>query len=126
MWQELANILGADRYSQHSICLTNDPLMIFLFTFGDLTIWGSYMVIGIALLSKRVNTMTLSPAALVLYGSFIFLCGLSHFAHVLTLFSGIYRLEVVIIATTAAVSVVTAYVTATDVWFGDHAHKIAE
>jgi hypothetical protein len=46
-----------------------------------------------------------------LFGAFIFLCGLNHFTETLTMFFGVYRLDVVIVAAMAAVSVVTAIVT---------------
>ncbi len=42
------------------------------------------------------------------FGAFIFLCGLSHLTMVLTLFSGVYRLDIIVRAAMAAVSVVTA------------------
>ena len=48
MWQELLDFFGAERYSQHSICLTNDSLTIFLYVFSAMIIFASYFVIGIA------------------------------------------------------------------------------
>jgi len=46
MWQELPNFFGAERYSQHSICLTNDSLMIFLYVVSDLIIAGRTLSLG--------------------------------------------------------------------------------
>lgn len=107
----IANWLGADRYSQHAICLTNDPVMMFLFIAGDLVTMLSYLIIGIALVVSRMQFVIFSPVTRGLYGAFIILCALSHGAKMLTMFSGMYRLEVVILAMTAVVSAYTAFFT---------------
>jgi hypothetical protein len=111
MLQTILDALGAARYSQHSICLTNDPLMMFLYIAGDLTTWASYFTIGLALLLRREIPVQLPLRLKGLYGAFIFLCGLSHLSSVMTLFWGVYRLDVFITATMASVSAVTAVMT---------------
>lgn len=110
-FQQVANFLGADRYSQHSICLTSDYLMLLLYTASDLVISVSYAVIGFCLLSKRSIIAEMNSSALTLFGAFIALCGLNHFTMVLTLFSGVYRLDIAVKAAAAAVSAVTAFYT---------------
>jgi hypothetical protein len=104
----LADALGASRYAQHALCLTNDPLLMILYVAGDLTTFLAYFVIGLVLISKKRHILELSPTALAMYGAFIFLCGLSHLTETLTLFTGIYRLDVMVTAAMASVSAVTA------------------
>lgn len=115
-WQGLADMLGAAQYQQHAICLTNDPILMILYVAADLTTWVAYSVIGLALLVKRAEKITLSPAARGMFGAFIFLCGLSHLTMVLTLFVGVYRLDIMVRVVMAAVSAVTAVFVAFEVY----------
>jgi hypothetical protein len=107
-WSDILNFLGAERYTQHSICLSNDPIALILYTGSDLTTFFSYFVIGGTLLIKQAKGIAFSPAALSLFGAFIFLCGLSHLTMVLTLYEGVYYLDIMVRALMAAVSAVTA------------------
>lgn len=104
--------LGAERYMKHAICLTQDPVLMTLYTAADLTIFLSYFVIGGTLLWRFMYSgavFSAVPRSLqVLYGSFIFLCGLTHLTKTMTLFTGIYRLDILVVAATAAVSATTA------------------
>lgn len=104
----LYDLSGANIFYAHAICLTNDPILMTLYVAGDLTTFASYMVIGGTLLVHRVHTMRFTTAALVLYGAFIALCGLSHLTKTLTLFVGMYRLDILVVAAMASVSAVTA------------------
>jgi hypothetical protein len=115
MWEAILNFLGAERYSQHAICLTNDSLMIFLYVASDLTIFASYFVIGIALLATGRLPSTSLPYRRAIFGMFIFLCGLTHLTDVMVLFSGVYRLDVLVRAATAGVSAMAAVFVASDV-----------
>lgn len=103
-----ADVLGADRYYQHALCLTNDGVILILYVAADVTTFLSYFTIGTVLLSQKRHILELSPTALSMYGAFIFLCGLSHLTETLTLFWGIYRLDVLVSFAMAAVSAVTA------------------
>lgn len=107
----LAGFLGSDSYYQHAICLTNDPVMIALYVCGDMSIFLSYFVIGITLGLQRVWKMRPKPPAFMLYAVFIFMCGVSHASKTLTIFSGLYRLDIMIVAITASVSIVAAVYT---------------
>lgn len=115
---DLLNLLGAERYSQHSICLTNDPFMMMLYVWGDGVTGVSYFIIGTVLLLRwHINKMRPSrrlQSLTPLYGWFIFLCGLSHFTSITTLFWGIYRLDVFVTFAMAGVSGATAYFTLLD------------
>ena len=100
MWQEILNFFGAERYSRHPICLTNDSLMIFLYVLSDMMIFVAYFVIGIALLMTGRLPSTTLPYRRIIFGMFIFLCGLTLFTDILVLFSGVYRLDILIRAAT--------------------------
>lgn len=107
--QYLLDFWGAERYSQHSICLTNDPLMIWTYTIADLTIFVSYFTISAVLvLSRRLRP---EPVTFALFASFIMACGLSHLTKTLTLFTGVYRLDVLVVVATASISAFTALFT---------------
>jgi hypothetical protein len=112
----VADFLGAERYWQHSICLTSDPVIMTVFVAGDLTTWAAYFTMGIALLTKRERLVHLSPAAIGMYGAFIFICGASHLMDVVVLWSGVYRLDAALTMAMAAISAVTATYTAVEVW----------
>jgi len=107
----LADWLGAGRYSAHSLCLTNDPLVMAIFLFGDVITGTSYFIMGLSLMIYQARIVRLSPTAFWMFGAFIFLCGAEHFAKSLTLFVGVYRLEAFVTAAMAAVSAVTAMLT---------------
>lgn len=108
---QIGVFLGSERYSQHAICLTSDPIMMILYVASDLGTFFAYATIGTVLLTKRIHIVRLSPAALSLYGSFILLCAANHLTKIFTLFWGIYRLDIVIQALMATVSLATAALT---------------
>lgn len=112
----VASILGADVYAQHAICISSDPLLMTLYVASDMTTSLAYFAIGISLLLKRHLIAELSAQAIALYGSFIVLCALSHLTMTLTLFVGIYRLDIAVRAAMAAVSAVTAVYTVIALW----------
>jgi hypothetical protein len=106
------DLSGADIYYQHAVCLTNDPIIMSLYIAGDMSIWLSYMVIAACLFFSRLETMRFSTTALILYAMFIFVCGVSHLTKTMMLFVGAYRIDVIVVAVTAAISVLTAILTA--------------
>lgn len=111
-WTWILDVLGADRYNAHSICLTNDPIIMTLFAASHLATFASYMVIGLTLVIYANRIISMSSRVRALYGTFILLCGGAHLCEVFTLFSGVYRLELMFDTAMAAVSVMTAIFTA--------------
>ena len=83
---------------------------------SDLGIWASYLAIGTALLLNpcAINVITIRPAHRLLFGAFVLLCGMTHLTMVVTLFAGVYRLDVLVRFATGAVSVVTALIVVND------------
>jgi hypothetical protein len=132
MWQNIADALGASRYLAHSVCLTNDPSLLFLFTLADMSTAISYFTIGLILLLVARMMLRSSPdevaahvrafvldrprlvTYLILFGLFIAACGASHATMVLTLYSGLYRLDVIVRGIMGAVSLSTAILVVSD------------
>jgi len=107
----LDRLTGASQFYQHAICLSNDPIMINLFVGANIAVFMSYFAMGGSLLARRRYTIRLSNTATFLYGMFIFLCGLDHFVTALTVYSGIYYIEIIVLILTALVSLLTAFAT---------------
>lgn len=103
--QALLDALGAADFRVHSICLTGDKLMIFLYVFHGLMTFASYMTISaITYLSRGA----IAGTGYLGFVAFIFLCGLSHLTGVAVFFAGVYRLDVVIVVATAWISATVA------------------
>ena len=109
--RDATDLLGASVYLPHSICLSNDPLVLALYVWADLAVFLSYMIIGTCLLFRRHVIFSLSTEDFGLFGAFIILCGCSHLTKTLTLYWGVYRLDIFIMALTAGVSSATAAIT---------------
>lgn len=69
------------------------------------------MVISAALIVCRQHNIVPQPVAFDLFASFIFLCGLSHLVKTVTIYTGVYRLDVLVVVATAVVSAGTAIYT---------------
>ena len=109
MISALLSALGADRYYPHAICLSYDPLMLSAYSIINLIIWASYMVIGAALLIYRLHRIRITRLSFNLFAAFIILCGLTHLTDAVTLYSGLYRLDLLARIATAVVSAATAF-----------------
>jgi hypothetical protein len=108
MISALFSALGSDRYYPHAICLAWDPLMLWCYTIFNLGIWASYMVIGGALVIYRMHDMRVTRLSFDLFAGFIVLCGLTHLTDAVTLYSGLYRLDLLARVATTVVSAATA------------------
>lgn len=112
LWVQLVlQYAGAERYSEHAICLTNDPAIIIPYQVAHLATGLSYFVIGLALIVSRKLVIPMTPVMKLLFGSFIFLCGLSHFTDLITMYYGAYRFDLLVTMAMAGVSTATALVT---------------
>lgn len=98
-------------YMAHGYCLLWKPWLIAMHAGSDFLIFLSYFAISIAIcifLEKR-SDLELKPLAM-LFAAFIFLCGISHVVEGLTLWWPIYETQAYVKASTAIVSVATAFV----------------
>ena len=117
-WGDLADLFGASRYAAHSLCLSSDPIIIRMFVGADASIAMAYYLIAFILwrvhsdplrIMRAVVVVMRDPIFIKLFAWFILGCGSTHLTEVLTLYSGVYRLDVLARLLTAAVSVVTAF-----------------
>jgi signal transduction histidine kinase len=94
----------------HGFCLLWDPGLIWAYAVSDIGIGVAYFTIPLALaiFARRRRDVAFRPI-FWLFAAFIFLCGTTHFLDVLTLWVPAYGIEAAVKATTAAVSIVTAF-----------------
>ncbi len=94
----------------HGFCLLWDPGLIWAYAVSDIGIGVAYFTIPLALaiFARRRRDVAFRPI-FWLFAAFIFLCGTTHFLDVLTLWVPVYGIEAAVKATTAAVSIVTAF-----------------
>lgn len=123
MWHDIFVFFGADRYNQHAICLTNDSIMMLMYVVSEGMIGASYYLIAFCMfcVSTRphmIGTWLVEVFVRVfpLFIAFIALCGTTHWTSLLTLFQGVYRLDIIVMMLTAAVSAGTAWKVAGDTY----------
>lgn len=93
----------------HALCLSADPVLMWLHLLSDSTIALAYFSIPLALLYFAWRRRDLTHRwVLLLFGAFITACGSTHLMHIWTLFEPNYWLEGAVKAATAAVSLATA------------------
>lgn len=98
-------------YMPHGMCLLWQPWLVLLWAGSDLLIFLSYSAIPIALLTvlRRRNDVP-HRGLVMLFASFILLCGITHALSIVTLWIPIYPQLGVIKLATGLVSCVTAVV----------------
>jgi PAS domain S-box-containing protein len=97
-------LLGAD-FVPHVFCL-REPAVVWLHAASDTAIAGAYLAIPITLVKLRRDLAF--RWIFLLFGLFILACGITHIFAVWTLWHPVYRLEGVVKAFTAFVSIPTA------------------
>jgi signal transduction histidine kinase len=110
MLDELARwLFDSSGLTPHGICLLWDPELIWLHAVSDAAIGFAYFTIPLALavIVHRRRDIVFRPI-FVLFAAFVLLCGAGHWLDLLTLWVPAYRLEGLVKATTAAVSIMTA------------------
>lgn len=105
----LSEILGSTRYASTMKCLTNDSLIASLYVIADVVILCSLMACGWRLWIKRADGYVFLPFQTKLVSIFIILVALSHLMEIVTLFEATYRLEVMLRAAAAGLSVIVAF-----------------
>lgn len=96
-------------YMPHGMCLLWKPWLLLLWAGSDLLIFLSYIAIPVALfMVLRKRTEVPQPGLVVLFASFILLCGITHFFMVVTLWVPIYPFVGWVKLATGLVSTATA------------------
>jgi len=103
------DLVDSASYMAHGYCLLWKPWLVVLHAGSDLLIFLAYFAIPVAiwLFLRQRPDLELKPLA-ILFAAFIFLCGLTHFVQMLTLWWPIYETQGVLKAITAFVSLATA------------------
>ncbi|MDP2212521.1 sensor histidine kinase [Phenylobacterium sp.] len=110
LWDTIAYFFNSNALNPHGICLMWRPELIWTHAVSDILIGIAYfsipLALGVFLWHRRDVKFSW---AIWMFVGFIMLCGVTHFMMVWTLWNPDYGIEAVIKATTAAVSVVTAF-----------------
>ncbi len=100
---------ATDGLTPHGFCLAWDPNLIAAIVVANATIAFCYVVIAIVLVSAALAPRPAVPRWLYWsFAAFIFCCGLSHVFEDLTLWFPLYRLQALVLAVTALVSLLAA------------------
>lgn len=101
------NLFG-NEFMPHGHCYFWRPEIVWLHVISDALITLSYYAIPVILLFfMRKRKDFPFPWVLVMFGAFILLCGTTHLMAIITLWDPLYRLDGIIKAATAVVSVLT-------------------
>lgn len=98
------------QYMPHGMCLLWQPWLVLLWAGSDLLIFLSYSAIPVALLTvlrKRRKDVP-HPSLVLLFASFILLCGVTHLLSIVTLWVPIYPYVGIVKLATGVVSAITA------------------
>src|SRR5260221_683539 len=108
-WQFVKNLFYAGDFLPHAHCYLGRPEIIWLHLVSDLLIALSYYSIPLALIYFVRHRRDLAFRWMfVMFGIFIMACGTTHLMNVVTLWHPVYRLDGVVKAFTALVSVASA------------------
>lgn len=108
--------LGVGHYRPSAYALASDPIMMMLFVSAWSTTAVACMAIGATLMWRRWSHLTMSANACSIYGAMFLLIGVDFLVSAATVFIAIYRLKVVILGLTAAVSTTVAILTITRIF----------
>jgi hypothetical protein len=104
--------IGADVYYPRSLSFAGDWVMVALSLVGDLGIAASCGIITFCYWVHRNHSLQLNPEALRLIGASFGLLSATHLMNMVTMFSGIYLLDLLVRSSAAAACCVTAVFTA--------------
>ena len=106
----ISALLGSDDYLPHGFCLLWEPWLLWLHSASDGVIALSYYSIPAALAYFAYKRKDLPfHGVFVLFVVFILACGTTHLLGAITLWEPVYRLEGIVKALTAVVSLPTAF-----------------
>ena len=102
-----------ENWTPHGHCYNWTPDVLWMNVLGDAGTFIAYVLIPLALLRilKKYGSLLWKPFKymIILFSAFIFLCGVSHFIDVFTVWSGaLYRIQAYERIVTAVVSLLTA------------------
>jgi len=108
---ELASFLGRNGFLPHGYCFTWQPGLLWTMVGADASIAAAYFTIPAAMLAFLRRRPDVSMRGLlVLFGTFIFACGITHLMDIWTIWQPDYAAQALAKVVTAAASVATAVV----------------
>jgi len=100
---------GANAYIPHGFCMAWEPDLVAAVLLSNGLIALAYMFIAGWLVLKAIEPAPVMPSWLYWgFAAFIFCCGVSHILDDVTLWFPVYRLQALVLAITALVSLFTA------------------
>lgn len=104
-----AEIFGGNRYSSTMACLTNDTVIAALFVVSDVILAVALMAVGYRLWINRETGCYLLPYQCRMAVIIAALMSVGYVVDVVTIFDGIYRVEVLLRGTVAGLASVFAF-----------------
>src|SRR5215213_4605207 len=104
--------LGADVYYERSLSLLGDYVMVTLSLTADFGITVGCGVIAFSYWIHRKHSLQLNHEALILIGASFGLLSLTHAVNMITMYSGVYLLDLLVRSSAAAACCVMAFYTA--------------
>lgn len=111
MIEFFSNILSQNGFMPHGMCFQWQPAILWMHVIADLVVAIAYFSIPAALVFVLARRRHIPfKWLIVLFASFILLCGMTHVISMLVLWEPVYRLQAVVKMATALVSIATAVV----------------
>ncbi len=110
MYEFITQLFNSENFMPHGQCLLWAPEVLWLHVVSDVVITISYFSIPCLIFYiMRKRKRIAFQWVYAMFGAFILLCGITHIISVWVLWDPVYRLEGLIKAMTAGVSIATAF-----------------
>lgn len=109
---DIMDSIFSDQFMPHGYCFLWRPELVWLHAVADVIIGLAYFAIPITILiilKKRKSTIPF-PWVFWMFAAFIFMCGLTHFIELASIWKPAYYIEGFLKVLTAAISLATAIV----------------
>ena len=106
----LDSILDYQSFMPHGYCFLWIPEVLWSQIIAEITIASAYITISLVLFYLVLKRRHIPFSwVLVIFGTFIFLCGLTHLVGLITIWYPVYVLDSIVKIVTAAVSIAAAF-----------------
>lgn len=106
----LNSIFDYQSFMPHGYCFLWIPEVLWSQIIAEITIASAYILISIVLFYLVLKRKNIPFSwVLIIFGTFIFLCGLTHLVGLITIWYPVYVLDSIIKIMTAAVSIAAAF-----------------
>lgn len=105
----IENLFGSDRYRAVIQCYTHDTALVTLYMISDVIMFLSLTVVAYVFHKKRNEGYYFLPYQCAMAFAVVFLLATLFLIDVVTIFDGVYRIEIVVRGALSGVSVVFAF-----------------